>query len=336
MPIRYYAQERPQIDIFREKYDFLSNYFPASLTIQGISFCNAEAAYQASKCANPEDRLQFAQLAGNDAWKLGSCVSVRKGWKNIRIDVMREVQFAKYTQNPMLAKYLIETGDKPLIHGNIHGDTFWGADSRTGEGENHLGKILMELRAEFRENGVPDLRIESPVREYGPIHHMLLTDGDITQMDVDCIVNAANSTLLGGGGVDGAIHRAAGPELLEECRTLNGCKTGEAKITKGYHLKAKHIIHTVGPIYGRDNEALLETCYRSCMELAARHGIRTIAFPAISTGVFRFPKDKAARIAVHAIQSWTMAHPENAIDVIFAYPDRENYEVMHEVLSQMS
>jgi O-acetyl-ADP-ribose deacetylase (regulator of RNase III) len=132
------------------------------------------------------------------------------------------------------------------------------------------------------------------------LQRVQIVEGDITQQRVDAIVNAANQSLLGGGGVDGAIHRAAGPELLAECRTLGGCSTGQAKITRGYRLPAKWVIHTVGPVWqdGHRGEAeLLARCYRSCFVLAEQHGIRTLAFPSISTGAYGFPLERAARIA---------------------------------------
>ena len=147
---------------------------------------------------------------------------------------------------------------------------------------------------------------------------MTIVEGDITKLTVDAIVNAANESLLGGGGVDGAIHRAAGPELLAECRSLGGCPTGEARITGGYNLPAKHVIHTVGPVWrggGAGEDDLLASCYRRSLELAVANGLRTVAFPAISTGVYRFPPERAARIAVKTAAD--VLAGTDAIDAVF-------------------
>jgi O-acetyl-ADP-ribose deacetylase len=143
---------------------------------------------------------------------------------------------------------------------------------------------------------------------------------DITTLDVEAIVNAANRALLGGGGVDGAIHRAAGPQLKEECRTLGGCETGSAKITRGYRLKAKHVIHAVGPVWGgggKGEDELLASCYRTSLALAAEQRLASIAFPAISTGVYSFPPDRAARIAVGTVAAEIAGAPQGIARVVF-------------------
>jgi O-acetyl-ADP-ribose deacetylase (regulator of RNase III) len=158
--------------------------------------------------------------------------------------------------------------------------------------------------------------------------------GDITKLKVDAIVNAANHTLLGGGGVDGAIHRAAGKELLTECKTLNGCETGKAKITNGYQLPASYVIHTVGPVYngGKNNEAeKLASCYKNSLELAAEKGLKTLAFPNISTGVYGYPKQKAAEIAIRQVSQYLKSHAEIE-KVIFCVFDDENLNIYKKLL----
>ena len=162
-----------------------------------------------------------------------------------------------------------------------------------------------------------------------------LFHGDITQLAVDAIVNAANTTLLGGGGVDGAIHRAAGKELLAECRTLNGCPTGDAKITRGYYLPAKYVIHTVGPVWhgGHSGEAeKLAFCYRRSLETAVTNGIKTIAFPNISTGVYGFPKPEAAKIAIAEVNRFLENQP-GIERVIFCVFGEENEAIYRQILN---
>ena len=163
---------------------------------------------------------------------------------------------------------------------------------------------------------------------------ILVVHGDITHQEVDAIVNAANRSLLGGGGVDGAIHRAAGPELLKECATLNGCATGDAKITKGYNLLAKWVIHTVGPIWRgghHGEEQLLASCYRRCLELAVENKIKSLAFPAISTGIYGFPLERATSIAITEVKNFL--EQENSIDkVVFVCFSRDCFECYQQTM----
>jgi O-acetyl-ADP-ribose deacetylase (regulator of RNase III) len=166
---------------------------------------------------------------------------------------------------------------------------------------------------------------------------IIILQGDITQQAVDAIVNAANSSLLGGGGVDGAIHRAAGPRLLDECRALGGCPTGEAKITQGYNLPSGRVIHTVGPVWSgglRGEDQLLAGCYRNSLNLALIHEIRTIAFPSISTGVYRFPVERAARIALREIDRFLLNH-ELPAEVRMICFDKGTFEAYRKALSTL-
>lgn len=164
-----------------------------------------------------------------------------------------------------------------------------------------------------------------------------LIKADITTLKIDAIVNAANNSLLGGGGVDGAIHRTAGHALLEECRTLNGCPTGQAKITKGYQLPARHVIHTVGPVWhgGKSNEeGLLAACYRNSLQLAEANNLKSIAFPNISTGVYGFPIVPAAKIAIREVKEF-LKNNETFEKVVFSCYDYDNYELYKELLEKV-
>lgn len=319
---------------FHGQYEFLNNFYPAKLSFQGIIYYNSEAAYQAQKSESFEARKQFATMEPDAAKKLGNTLPVRADWDIVKLELMEQILYAKFTQNPKLAKKLLETGETYLAEGNYWHDTYWGIDDETGIGENHLGQLLMALRERFRQEGVPNNvdAVQDQCHYFGD--HILLTDGDITQLNTDCIVCAAtNPDLRPGAGLDGAIHREAGPELLEACLAMNGCQIGQAKLTQGYNLKARFVIHTIGPIYRTQNDqALLASCYDSCLNLAWESSFSSIAFPIISTGKFHFPKKLAAEIAVRSVRNWLRKHPEANMNIVFSCVVHELFEIMHTVL----
>ena len=324
--MNYYEKKIDSIDSFRGEYEFLSNFYPAKLLFDGIAYLNSEAAYQAQKCAAAGDRAQFSQLSADEAKRLGRQVSLRQDWDQVKLGLMARIVQAKFSQHPRLARKLLETGGRPLIEGNYWHDVYWGMDLKTREGENHLGQILMTLRQDFCENGLPDESERRPVQSFGPIQGITVTDEDITELELDCIVNAADNRLTVNSGVSGAIHREAGPALLQACYAIGWCETGQAVLTEGYELSAKYVIHTAGPVYQRDDQALLERCYINCMELAKQAGIHSIAFPPISTGKSCFPKDRAMNIAVRTLLAWFEDNPDYPVDIVLCCVDSRIYQ----------
>ncbi len=318
-----------KIKRFRQEYDYLSNFYPACLQVDGLEYLCSEAAYQAAKCAKAEDRLLFTELNSNDSKILGRKVPQRFDWEEVKVQEMEKILRAKFTQNPHLAQFLVETGDAELIEGNTWHDTFWGVDLKTGEGENHLGKLLMALRKDFQQNGIPERKEAHSFRQEMSADGICVQLRDITQIPCDCIVHAATESVED----SAAVYRAAGPQLLEEYRRLGGCGVTEAKLTAGYRLAASHVIHTVGPHYGvKDDAALLAHTYKNVLDLAAKQHIHSIAFPAISVGRFSYPKKAATEIAVTSVRQWKQEHMDYPLEVIFADVDLTLYRGFCEAL----
>ncbi len=317
---------------------FLSNWYPSPFELEGLQFSGAEQYIMYRKCMTFGDTATAEKVMGTDdpaeqqRLAKGAAGYDDRIWNGLRQPVALRALEAKFTQNPALRSALLDTGGAFLVE-CARSDRIWacglslydGARKKieNWKGESLLGFALMEVR-----------RMLDGQKEKSTIR---IVEGDITRLDCDCIVNAANSSLLGGGGVDGAIHAAAGRELLEECRTLNGCRTGQAKITKGYRLPARWVIHTVGPVYqGREKDAqLLADCYRNSLDLARSRGIRSIAFPGISTGVYGYPLKDATEIAVSTVKTWLEENGDYPMEVIFCCYGRRAFQVCRSVAEDM-
>ena len=332
---RYRSERQLPVVFFwkdNEENGYLSNWYRRKFVIDDFEYLHVEQYMMAQKAKLFHDSARYtAILRATEPWE---CKALGKQaapfdaetWDAVKYDIVKTGNRAKFEQNPDLKKKLLDTGNAVLAEASPK-DMIWGigldaaaaasSDMSEWPGQGLLGKALMELRAEFSDDAGQDTEIR-------------MIRGDITRIsDVDAVVNAANNSLLGGGGVDGAIHRAAGPKLLEECRKLHGCNTGEAKLTSAYNLPCRYVIHTVGPVWsgGSRNEAkLLADCYRNSLQTAVDHGIRRVAFPSISTGVYSYPLQEAAEIAVAAVKEFIEGHPGELDLVEWVLFDQSTYD----------
>lgn len=324
-----------------EKYGEFSNWYQREFVIDDFRYFCVEQYMMAQKAKLFHDSVRYTAIlranSPKDCKALGKQVTPfdAKVWDAVKYDIVKTGNKAKFEQNPDLMNLLLSTGDRIMAEASPK-DKIWGIalDAETAKhinpeawpGQNLLGKILMELKAEYRKEQSKLSATE-----------LRMIKGDITkQSDVEAIVNAANTSLLGGG-VDGAIHRAAGRQLLEECRKLNGCKTGEAKLTGAYKLPCKYIIHTVGPIWrggNQDEEKFLAECYSNSLQIAVDQGIRSVAFPSISPGVYSFPKEKAAMIAVRTVNDFIEENSGSLDLVEWILFDEETLNIYKDALNQ--
>ncbi len=339
------VRKKPMVFFWKEdeEYGCFSNWYRRKFVIDDFEYLFAEQYMMAQKAKLFHDSERYtAILCATQPWEckdLGRQVEPFdcKVWNEVKYEVVKTANKAKFGQNPDLKAKLLETGDSILAEASPK-DAVWGigldadaaakTDPSEWPGQNLLGKILMELRAEFAGEKAEASKTA-----------LCLVLGDITEVsDADAIVNAANNSLLGGGGVDGAIHRAAGPALLKECKTLHGCETGKAKLTGAYDLPCKYVIHTVGPVWrgGRHGEPeLLADCYRNSLQIAVDHQIRSVAFPSISTGAYGYPVDEAAKIAVSTVNRFIKAHPGKLDLVKWVLFDANTYRAYEKAFDRL-
>ncbi len=327
-----------------EPYGCFSNWYnkpDGTFTIDGVTFAHGEQymMYQKAVMFGAKDTARSILASSNPGTikYLG-----RSGipdyddaiWDAASLSVMRKGLRAKFSQNFRLKDVLLSTGnailaectDQSHLYGNGRIDRKWGIgltandwDTQQPEkwkGRNLLGYTLMQVRSDIRamDDGVPEEQLDF----ISSTNCVKVIQGDITKIKVDAIVNAANKQLLGGGGVDGAIHRAAGPDLLKECYTLNGCETGEVRLTRAYSLPAQYVFHTPGPVWhgGTHGEAgKLANCWRRSLALATDLGLHSIAFPSISTGVYGYPLDQAAEVAMKTTMEFLRNNPDAGLEV---------------------
>ena len=338
-------KQQPMVFFWKddEENGCFSNWYPRRFVIDDFEYLHVEQYMMAQKAKIFHDAKRYtAILRASKPWEckdLGKQVTPfdANTWNAVKFDVVKAGNRAKYEQNPDLKAKLLGTGNAILAEASPK-DKVWGigldaesaaaTDIAEWPGQNLLGLALMELRSELSGAQTEN---HTEIR---------MVKGDITKVsEVDAIVNAANRSLLGGGGVDGAIHRAAGPKLLEECRKLHGCDTGEAKITAAYNLPCQYIIHTVGPVWngGKHGEAdLLANCYRNSLQIAVQKGIRSVAFPSISTGVYSYPVDEAAKIAVYTVNQFIEEHPGELDLVEWVLFDQVTYDEYENALNQVT
>lgn len=308
---------------FREEYSFLSNFYPALIEYEGVLYYSSEAIYQAYKCKYPKDRAAFYGLRADEAKKLGSCVELREDWEDIRLELMKRVVFEKFSQNPYLAEYLLKTENRPIFEGNDWGDVFWGVDLQTGEGENHLGRILMELRAFFRENGIKKSERNTSMKvDSGS--NITLDFCDISQTDCEGVVDLLLSNSPGIYDIDDEIRRAAGDKLAKEFSRIRECDYAQAFLTAGGNMRAKSIFHIALPHYEagekQECERLLRQSYESVLNLAKKQELKSVAFTCVSEKKMGYPVEDAVRIAVSGVREW-MKENGAAVKLVFAVND---------------